>query len=174
MQIQRRATGDAKDDDVLAGVAATGTPLGPFTPPGAGGLVRAFDFLYTPAGKLLVVGTSGGNSNRGTVFKLTPGGTLSTLYDFTGGADGGSPQGDMLVAGGSLYSTASGGGDPSCQCGVIYQITAKGNEKVLHTFTGSDGAGYSSGVIKSNGVFYGTTASGGTHNDGVVFSVTKK
>jgi len=67
-----------------------------------------------------------------------------------------------------------GFGFPGCGCGVIYEITAKGKEKLLHTFTGSDGAGYSSGVIKSNGLFYGTTASGGTHNDGVVFSVTKK
>jgi uncharacterized repeat protein (TIGR03803 family) len=117
---------------------------------------------------------SGGANGEGTVFKLTPGGKLTTLYNFTGGSDGGSPQGDMLVAGANLYSTASAGGDPSCQCGVIYAVTAKGNEKVLHAFTGSDGAGYSSGVIKSNGLFYGTTASGGAHNDGVVFSVTKK
>lgn len=117
---------------------------------------------------------SGGTSGQGTAFKLTPAGKLTTLYNFTGGADGGSPQGDVLAVGGSLYSTASGGGDPSCQCGVIYEVTAKGKEKVLHAFTGSDGAGYSSGVIKSNGLFYGTTASGGAHNDGVVFSVTKK
>jgi uncharacterized repeat protein (TIGR03803 family) len=50
-----------------------------------------------------------------------------------------------------------------------------GKEKVLHTFLGSDGGGYSAGLTKSNLTLYGTTESGGGANGyGVVFSVTKK
>lgn len=116
----------------------------------------------------------GGAHDHGTVFKLAQDGTLTTLYDFTGGTDGGSPEGDMLFTGKKLYSTASEGGDPSCLCGTVYEITAKGKAKVLHAFTSSGGGGYSAGVVKNNGTFYGTTSSYGAHSDGVVFSVTKK
>jgi len=116
----------------------------------------------------------GGAHSQGTVFKIAPDGTLTTLYNFTGGTDGGGPEGDMLHSGQNLYSTTSAGGDPGCLCGVIYEITSRGKEKVLHAFTGSDGGGYSAGLAMSNKVFYGTTASYGAHSDGVVFSVTKK
>ena len=44
-----------------------------------------------------------GAGNVGTVFKLAPDGTLTTLYSFTGGADGQFPVGDMLLMGGTLY-----------------------------------------------------------------------
>jgi len=116
----------------------------------------------------------GGAHNAGTVFKITSDGTFSTVYSFTGGADGGSPEGDTLVVGGNIYGAASEGGDPTCQCGMVYEITPKGKAKVLHTFTGDTGGGYSSGLVKSQGTFYGTTSSGGAHSNGVVFSVTKK
>lgn len=117
---------------------------------------------------------NGGTSNAGTVFKLTPGGTLTTLYNFTGGTDGASPEGDMLLAGKNLYSTANAGGDPSCQCGVVYKVTAKGKEKVLHTFTGTDGSGYSAGLVLKNGTFYSTVQYGANLQNGAVYSLTKK
>jgi uncharacterized repeat protein (TIGR03803 family) len=116
----------------------------------------------------------GGAGNSGTVFKLTPGGTLTTLYAFTGGTDGASPEGDMLLVGKNLYSTANAGGDPSCQCGVVYEITAKGKEKVLHTFTGDDGSGYSAGLVLKNGIFYSTVQYGAILQQGAVYSLTKK
>jgi len=116
----------------------------------------------------------GGAHAAGTVFKLTQDGTLTTLYNFTGGTDGGAPEGDMLLVGKNLYSTASSGGDAGCQCGAVYEVTSKGKEKVLHAFTGADGGGYSAGLVEDNHVFYGTTASGGASSNGVVFSVTKK
>jgi uncharacterized repeat protein (TIGR03803 family) len=136
-------------------------------------------FLYgglaiDKAGNLYGSTGDGGTSGAGTVFKLAADGTLTTLYDFTGGADGANPSGDMLLAGTRLYSVTNQGGDPDCQCGVIYEITSKGRERVLHTFTGSDGAAYSAGLTKSNGTFYGTASSGGTDGVGVVFSVTEK
>jgi len=116
----------------------------------------------------------GGAHGAGTVFKLAQDGTLTTLYNFTGGTDGGSPEGDMLLVGKNLYSMASGGGDPTCQCGVVYEVTSKGKAKVLHAFTGNDGGGYSAGLAKGGSAFYGTTSSYGANSNGVVFSVTKK
>jgi len=118
---------------------------------------------------------NGGSGSAGTVFKLTPGGTLTTLYNFTGGADGASPEGDMLLVGKNLYSTANQGGDPSCQCGVVYEVTAKGKQKVLHTFTGTDdGSGYSAGLVLKNGIFYSTVQYGAILQNGAVYSLTKK
>ncbi|HTT96808.1 MAG TPA: choice-of-anchor tandem repeat GloVer-containing protein [Rhizomicrobium sp.] len=116
----------------------------------------------------------GGANNSGTVFKLTTDGALTTLYAFTGGTDGASPEGDMLLVGKNLYSTANAGGDPTCQCGVVYEITAKGKEKVLHTFTGVDGSGYSAGLVRNNGTFYGTVQYGAIQQQGAVYSLTKK
>ena len=116
----------------------------------------------------------GGASNNGTVFKLSQTGTLTTLYNFAGGSDVSSPEGDMRLVGKNLYSAATTGGDPTCQCGGIYEVTAKGKDKILHAFIGSDGSSYAAGLTLSNNLFYGTAQSGGANENGVVFSVTKK
>jgi uncharacterized repeat protein (TIGR03803 family) len=116
----------------------------------------------------------GGANGYGTVFKLAPDGSLTVFYDFTGGTDGRNPEGDVLLQGKALYSTTTGGGDPGCGCGVIYEITAKGREKVLEAFTATSGNEYSAGLTPSNGVFYGTTQNGANNDNGVVFSLTKK
>jgi uncharacterized repeat protein (TIGR03803 family) len=168
------AFGGASDNGAVYKIAANGTftTLYSFTGGTDGG------FLYggldiDADGNLYGSTVDGGANGQGTVFKLAPNGTLTTLYNFTGGADGGGPEGDMLLVGKNLYSTANAGGDPSCQCGAVYEITSKGREKVLHAFTGSDGSGYSAGLASSHGVLYGTTQSGGFNSNGVVFSVTR-
>ncbi len=113
-----------------------------------------------------------GASGAGTVFKLAPDGTLTTLYSFTGGADGGNPEGDMLLAGKALYSTATSGG--SSTAGVVYEVTLKGKEKVLANLSTADGDSYAAGVIVSGkNTFYGTTSAGGADGFGVVFSLKK-
>ncbi len=116
----------------------------------------------------------GGANSAGTVFKLTPTGTLTTLYNFTGGADGGAPRGDMLVVGKNLYGTTNQGGDPNCGCGVVYEVTPEGKEKVLHTFVSATGGDYSAGLTKGkNGVLYGPASGYGAGGNGTVFSLTK-
>jgi uncharacterized repeat protein (TIGR03803 family) len=60
---------------------------------------------------------------HGRVFKLTHGGggwTYISLHDFTGGSDGGTPNGPSLDASGNLYGTASLGG--AYGAGVIWEI----------------------------------------------------
>ncbi|HEX3652996.1 MAG TPA: choice-of-anchor tandem repeat GloVer-containing protein [Rhizomicrobium sp.] len=118
----------------------------------------------------------GGAANTGTVFKLTPGGTETVLYSFTGGSDGGRPEGDLLLRRGALYGVTTGGGDPSCQCGVVFEITRKNTERVRHSFTGAtaDGSTPFAGVTKgADGTLYGTTEFGGALDGGTVFSLTK-
>jgi uncharacterized repeat protein (TIGR03803 family) len=82
----------------------------------------------------------------GTVFKLSPDGTETTLYSFAGGLDGAnSHSGLVLDAKGNLYGTTLYGGNPEIcgykGCGTIFEVSATGTEKVLYTFTNkADGA----------------------------------
>ncbi len=84
------------------------------------------------AGNLYGTTVSGGIFRHGNVFKLTSAGdswTYTSLYDFTGGSDGGQPYGEVaLDAAGNLYGTAAGGGSVTGPClitdgcGVVWQI----------------------------------------------------
>jgi uncharacterized repeat protein (TIGR03803 family) len=75
---------------------------------------------------------SGGSSNEGTLFALsppgTPGGTWTEdiLYNFTGGSDGGNPQGGLVIGAGEvLYGTTySGGSGLACSggCGTVFSL----------------------------------------------------
>jgi len=96
--------------------------------------------------------------------------TLNVIHAFTGGSDGGNPvNGLTLGSTGEFYGTASAGG--ASGLGVVLKISAKGNEKVLHSFAGgSDGATPNGGVVEdSGGAFYGTTTAGGANGAGTVF-----
>ena len=133
------------------------------------GVVQAAD------GNFYGVTSADGTHGHGTVFKITPGGTLTTLYSFCSQAnctDGSTPVGAGLVLGsdGNFYGTTGYGGTNvgSCGgsgCGTVFEITTKGKLTTLHSFDGIDG-GYADGLVQStNGAFYGTTASGGNNND---------
>lgn len=53
----------------------------------------------------------GGTYGYGTVFKLDTSGNLTTVYSFTGGADGANPYGGVLVdAAGNIWGATSAGG----------------------------------------------------------------
>jgi uncharacterized repeat protein (TIGR03803 family) len=167
------AFGGASDEGTVYEIAGDGTfsTLYSFTAGADGGFLYG-GLAIDKDGNLYGSTVSYGANGAGTVFKLAPGGTLTTLYNFTGGSDGGSPEGDMLRVGKSLYSTATSGGAGGE--GVVYEIKSTGKEKVLESFTASGGDGYSAGLAASGTAFYGTTASGGSAGDGVVFSLTKK
>ena len=61
--------------------------------------------------------SQGGPANAGTVFQLTPAGTFTVLYAFTGGADGGYPYGTLIfdsyghIAGTTQYGGGKGLGE---------------------------------------------------------------
>jgi uncharacterized repeat protein (TIGR03803 family) len=99
--------------------------------------------------------------------------TFTLLYSFTGGADGATPYGDLIMdAAGNLYGTTYGGG--STQNGTVYMLDARGNETVLHSFTGGgDGADPYAGLTMDHaGNLYGTTRSGG-RGFGTVFKLSR-
>lgn len=136
------------------------------------------------AGNIYGTTQSGGPADNlgGVVFKITSSGSESVLYTFTGGADGGNPEADLIRDNsGNLYGTTAGGGDTNCNgspftgCGVVFKLDPAGNETVLHTFEGgSDGATPWGGlVMDSSGNLYGTTASAGRYNAGQIFKINR-
>jgi uncharacterized repeat protein (TIGR03803 family) len=117
--------------------------------------------------------SQGGTGNAGTVFQLTPAGTITTLYAFTGGTDGAYPYAGVIQGtDGNFYGTTSQGGMGNA--GTVFQLTPAGSITVLYTFTGgTDGAYPYAGVIQAtDGNFYGTTSQGGDANVGTVFRLT--
>jgi uncharacterized repeat protein (TIGR03803 family) len=114
---------------------------------------------------------SGGSNGNGTIFKITPGGTLATVYSFNG-SDGGASQAGLVQAGnGDLYGTSKFGG-PS-RSGTIFKLTPNGEFTTLYSFSGTDGSWPNSALIQvSNGDLYGTTEIGGASGAGTIFEIT--
>jgi len=108
----------------------------------------------------------------GTVFEITPSGRLTTLYSFTGGADGWQPLALLQGTDGNFYGTTYRGG-ASTYCGTVFQMTPAGTLTTLHSFTcGSDGGYPYTGLIQAtDGNLYGTTEQGGA-GSGTVFKIT--
>jgi len=108
------------------------------------------------------------------VIPATQAQTFSTIYNFTGGTDGGNPlNGFVIGSAGNLFGTGSGGGKYGA--GVVFRLSQSGEEKVLYNFTGgADGANPNSSLIfDASGNLYGTTYAGGANGDGTVFEVTQ-
>ena len=116
--------------------------------------------------------SAGGANGFGSIFSITPGGTLTTLYSFTGAADGATPLAPLVQGiGGNFFGTASAGGTGS---GTVFSITPAGTFTVLYTFTGALDGGVPLGGLAQDdaGTLYGTTSVGGANsNAGTVFSL---
>jgi uncharacterized repeat protein (TIGR03803 family) len=125
------------------------------------------------AGNLYGTAELGGTSGAGVVYKVDTAGQETVLYSFTGGTDGGYPEyaGVIRDAAGNLYGTTNSGGTSGS--GVVYKVDTKGQQTVLHSFTGSaDGSQPEAGVVRDSvGNLYGTTTSGGASGAGVVYKV---
>ena len=121
----------------------------------------------------------GGANGFGTVYRLTPGGSLTTLVDFTGSGTGtnrGSNP-NVLIQGsdGNFYGTTYQGG--ANDDGTIFKMSLAGSLTTLidFTYTGTTNrGGYpSAGLTEgSDGNFYGTATYGGANNDGTFFRMT--
>jgi len=90
-----------------------------------------------------------------------------------------SPVGSLVAdAKGNVYGTDAYTGDPTCNCGAVFQLTMTGgvwSQNILHNFLGgtSDGTYPGSGLVQdSAGNLYGATPTGGTYNNGTVFELT--
>ncbi len=131
---------------------------------------------------------NGGSSTNcfdgcGTIFKITPSGTLTTLYSFCSQpncADGAEPVAGLIQAtDGNFYGTALYGGKPTCLlgggtgCGTVFKITPAGVLTTLHGFDYTEGANPSATLVQgSDGNFYGTAQYGGDVDYGTVFKIT--
>ncbi len=123
-------------------------------------------------GNLYGAADCGGTSHSGAIFKLSPAGKETVLYNFTGGNDGAFPIGPLVRgASGNLYGITESGG--ASGQGVVFKLDPSGKETVLYTFTGgADGAVPTAGLTRdASGNLYGTTLFGGT-GAGVVFKVS--
>jgi uncharacterized repeat protein (TIGR03803 family) len=110
----------------------------------------------------------------GTAFKLTPAGTLTTLYFFCSQsqcADGAFPGNLIQATDGNFYGVTSEDGG-AYQSGTIFEITPSGAMTTLYSFNGYDGT-YPDGLIQgTNGIFYGTNYLGGNKGWGTVFDLS--
>jgi uncharacterized repeat protein (TIGR03803 family) len=128
----------------------------------------------------------GGESNTGTIFRLSPpsapGGawTETILYSFQGGTDAAFPSSELIMdAQGNLYGTALQGGE--FNSGAVFQLVPpkspgdQWTEIVIHSFSGPDGSSpFGRLLLNADGSLYGTTTGGGTGSGqgGVVFLLT--
>jgi uncharacterized repeat protein (TIGR03803 family) len=142
--------------------------------------------VFDKAGNLYGVTYGGSPANAGTVFELTqkPDGVWArkVLHNFTGGADGGTPIGALVLdAAGNLYGTAAVGG--KYDGGTVFELSPRSDgpwkETVLHNFTGYPDGNYPLGgvIFDSAGNLYGTTIYGGAQgsvfpNGGTIFKLT--
>jgi uncharacterized repeat protein (TIGR03803 family) len=140
-----------------------------------------------PDGSTLYGTTKGGGpANCGTIYKITPDGTLTTLYSFTCGSDGANPVAKLtLGSDGNFYGTTSipdgGYGAGSDHVGTVFEVTPAGVLTTIHTFsalgpspyTNAEGAGPLAALtLGPDGNFYGTTTIGGSNGVGTIFKIT--
>jgi uncharacterized repeat protein (TIGR03803 family) len=116
---------------------------------------------------------AGGTNGMGTVFRISPLGSLTNLYTFSG-SDGATPFAGLVQGSdSSFYGTTYSGG--MIGLGTVFVITTSGSLTTLHQFSGypTDGALPVAGLVQaSDGNFYGTTRLGGTNDGGSVFEIT--
>ena len=187
-----------------SGIVAQGRDGNLYSTAPKGGTCCGALFQITPAGKLKVIhnftgssddgafpqggvtlgtdgnfyGTTyeGGSATAGAVFKVTPGGTATTLHSFTRGSDGAYPYAPPVEGNdGNFYGTTTAGGIAGCGsgCGTIYKITPAGVLTILYQFDITHGYfPYGPLVLGTDGNFYGTAPNGTIANSGVVFKIT--
>jgi uncharacterized repeat protein (TIGR03803 family) len=140
-----------------------------YNPSGSGPSGFFSTVMVDNAGNLYGESFSGGSFGSGTVYKLSPSGggnyTETTLYSFTGGADGGKPMSEVAIdAAGNIYGTAAfGGADGN---GTVFKLVRSAGGytfQLLYSFTGgADGAVPQGNVVLDRaGNLYGASGEGG-------------
>jgi uncharacterized repeat protein (TIGR03803 family) len=134
--------------------------------------------LALSGNRLYGVMSGGGNGGSGTIFAVnTDGSAFTNLYNFSAvpmvafnNADGANPRSTLVLAGGTLYGTASqdgvGGG------GTLFAINTNGSGFTnLYNFTNFSTNGSSpNGLVLSGATLYGTAYYGGVGNNGTIFA----
>jgi uncharacterized repeat protein (TIGR03803 family) len=107
------------------------------------------------------------DSYSGTAFKMTPAGTVTTLYSFNNS----NPSGGLVLAtDGNFYGTTTTGG--AYGYGAVFRITPAGVLATLYSFDGTSGIPSATPLVQANdGALYGAT-SAYEASAGVVFRIT--
>ena len=119
--------GGGTGDELLASQGWSLNTLFSFN--GGGGSGPQGTLAMDAAGNLYGATDAQGTHGVGTVFKLThsaDGWSMTVLYNFTGGSDGGYPvSGVVIDSNGNIFGTTNAGGSGICQrgCGVVWEIT---------------------------------------------------
>ena len=142
---------------------------------GSDGSGPAAGLVTDSSGNFYGTTQNGGIYGAGTVFKLTPAGSESTIWNFGNGTDGKNPTADLtLDASGNLYGSTFAGGANGF--GTVFEVTAQGSEAVLWNFDPLNGDGHGSQaglLIDASGNLYGTTFGGGPFKDsGTAFELS--
>jgi uncharacterized repeat protein (TIGR03803 family) len=126
-----------------------------------------------------------GSNQEGTVFRMTEGGAISTIFKFTfnTGDDGFGPNAPLAQGKGAyagyLYGAAYAGGgtEGELDTGTVFQLTlpppVHSTESTLYTFETTGGFTPDAGLLAaSDGNLYGTTRYGGADNAGTLFEIS--
>ena len=114
------------------------------------------------SGNLYGTTFAGGAFDVGTIFRLSPSGTMTVVHSFAAGSDGASPSAGLVFdSHGHAYGTTQAGGQSGF--GTVYEVDSSGKYKVLYSFKGgNDGAAPRAGLILDpSGNIYGTTGGSG-------------
>ena len=137
-------------------------------------------------GSLYGTAFNGGAYGWGSIFRVTPNGTLTTLHSFCAQAncgDGANPVMIILATDGNFYGTTYYGGSTCSSsgiglgCGTVFKMTPSGLLTVLHSFNGTDGNVPTWVLEGSDKNLYGTTFAGGSGSlcssgCGIIFRMT--
>jgi uncharacterized repeat protein (TIGR03803 family) len=124
-------------------------------------------FLYIPV-------SLGGTYFCGAIVQITTAGVLNNSYDFPCSSGGSFPIGPLVQnASGTFYSTTQDGGTQGE--GTIYELSTSMVVTIQHSFGATFGDGTFPGAglaLGTDGKYYGSTAEGGTYDDGTLFNTT--
>lgn len=136
---------------------------------GAGGSLPVAPLVQGIDGNFYTTTESGGASQSGSLVKITPTGTVTTVYSFNSGPEGQSPIGLTQASDGNLYGTTSQGG--ASGNGTLFEIRSSGVGFVLYSFAGgaTDGSNPDVVILGRDGNFYGTARAGGKGGQGTIF-----
>ena len=132
---------------------------------------------FDRAGNLYGTTVNGGSGGYGTVYELSPtasGWTLSTLYSFTGGLDGGNPIGGVAIdAHGNLYGTTEDGGTGTGGGGTVWELAPSNGSwtfSVLQSLSTVYEGPFDTPTLDAAGNIYGTSTFAG--GNGQAFKLT--
>jgi uncharacterized repeat protein (TIGR03803 family) len=162
------ARGGANDSGTIFKISVSGafTSLYSFQPDGFGYEADPSRLTLGNDGNFYGMTANDGANSCGSIFRITPDGTFTTLYSFPAdSAPAGGNDGLLLAIDGSFYGITS-------EQPQLFRITTAGVFTTIHRFVNNEGSGTNTLAQGADGNFYGMSTDGGAQNAGTVFQVT--